>query len=109
MATLLRAQARAVGEGKPIELSKLPPHLPDHVVLYLGKENLFPYRLEYCRFEPNPKGRHPPPRDGILVAVEIFDVAANIPIPATQFLYNPGNMEFTDQTETYLQSLRGKK
>ncbi len=87
----------------------MPPHLPDHVILYLGKENLFPYNVEYYRLAPNRKAAYPPPQDRILVAMELFDVVTSVPIPSTRFFYHPGNLEFTDQTEAYLESLRGKK
>lgn len=109
IARLLPDQAAAVKEGKPTKFSKLPPHMPDHVVLYLGKENLFPYNVEYYRLEPNPKARYSVPADRILVAVELFDVVTGAPIPSTRFVYHPGNLDFTDQTEAYLQSLGEKK
>lgn len=109
VAKLLPDQAAAAKEGKPVSFVKLPPHLPDHVIVYLGKENLFPYNVEYYRLEPNPKGRYPVPDDRILVAVELFDVVTGVPIPSTRFVYHPGNLDFTDQTEAYLQSLGPKK
>lgn len=109
VAKFLPDQAAAIKEGKSVKFGKLPPHLPDHVILYLGKENLFPYNVEYYRLEPNPREPYPVPDDRIVVAVELFDVVTGAPIPSTRFIYRPGNLDFIDQTEVYLQSLGAKK
>jgi hypothetical protein len=97
-------------EGKPLDLSKLPAHLPDRVLLYLGRDNVFPYQVEYCRFQPNLKGRYGSPEDRVMVAMELFDEVLNVPIDSNRFTYSPpAELEIVDQTEAYLQSLGGKK
>ncbi|MEK6237567.1 MAG: hypothetical protein N2C14_22910 [Planctomycetales bacterium] len=48
LARLLPQQAEAIQAGKPADLSKLEPILPDEVVVALG-EDLFPRRIEFLR------------------------------------------------------------
>ena len=78
------------------DLSTLPPHLPDHVVLFLGTEHLFPYRIEY---------RRSAPRVHTTVSMQLYEVRFNAPTHSTQFIYNPGDLEPSDQTEAFLESL----
>ena len=42
-------QKTAIKQGKPADTTPLPKQLPDRVVLLLGQEDLFPYRIEYRR------------------------------------------------------------
>src|SRR5262249_27098769 len=49
LATLWPEAKAAVDAGEPIDLKRLPENLPDHVVLFLGQADLFPYRIEYRR------------------------------------------------------------
>jgi hypothetical protein len=100
---LLPNQKDRIQAGRPADLSFLPEQLPDHVVVLLGQEDLFPYRIDYCRDAPPKKGRA-----GTLATVEFFDVAFNVAIPREQFVYNPGTGERSDQTDEFIQSLKGR-
>ena len=40
-------QAEAAARGKPLDLGKLPPMLPDKIVIFLARDDLFPRRIEY--------------------------------------------------------------
>jgi hypothetical protein len=42
------------------------------------------------------------------MAIEFFEVNFAGPIDAGQFVYAPGSLEVSDQTETYLRSLVAK-
>ena len=46
---MLPDQKVAIEGGKSPDLSRLAPHVPDHVVLLLGPDDLFPYRIEFRR------------------------------------------------------------
>lgn len=94
-------QAAALAAGKPAELSKLPPHAPDEVLLYLGRDDLFPYRLE-CRRISRPEdiiGRDLPPMS---FALEFYEVHVNSAVDPLTFVYTPGTARYTDETDLYL-------
>lgn len=106
LAKLLPEQEKAIKAGKRADLSKLPAHLPDHVILFLGKADAFPYRIEYRRRTPQ-KGAsaEEAARDRPLVTMELSEVNLNAAIHPTSFLYNPGDLEWADQTVPFLKKL----
>ena len=105
---LLPNQKDAIEHGRPIDLSPLPEHLPDRVILLLGQEDLFPYRMDYCRFIV--KKKDPVVVENrALMTVEFYEVNFNMPIDVRQFIYNPGVVEKIDQTEAFLESLGAGK
>lgn len=106
---LLPDQEKTIREGKEVDLSRLARHLPDGVAVYLGKEDLFPYRIEYRRLKPPAKAAYPLPDDHVILAMELFEVSLNAPVNRSRFVYNPGNLEVIDETKAYLERLRGKK
>jgi len=95
---------KAVRNGRP-DLSKLPEHVPDRVVLMLGQADEFPYHIEYRR-----KG---PEHDRALVTMEFSHVESPDLSEAEHehaFTYNPGDLEYSDRTQSLLDSLGvGKK
>jgi len=94
---LIPEQKEAIEKGEPPDLSKLPQHLPDHVVLLLGQNDLFPYRIEYRRGD-GPDGR-------TLVAMQLYDVRINGPTDdPDRFIYKP-DLKPTDRTQQFLDSL----
>ena len=105
LAKLLPEQGEAVKGGKPADVSKLRPHLPDHVVLFLGKTDAFPYRIEYRRRRPNGRDGGEASRDKALVTMELSEVDLNAAIHSTRFLYNPGDLEYSDETAEFLKKL----
>jgi hypothetical protein len=102
---LLPKQREAIEQGKPADLGRLPEHLPDRVVLLLGQEDLFPYRLDYCRTNVKKGDRPEAATSRSLMTVEWFEVNFNVPIDVRQFVYIPGSIQAADQTEVFLQSL----
>ncbi|HEV2973315.1 MAG TPA: hypothetical protein VGY55_25330 [Pirellulales bacterium] len=107
----------AIEAGRPIEWKKLPAHLPEHVVLYVGQSDWIPYRIEYLRRigKSDVEGQ-----GGILpgyraiVTTEFFDVRLNAPMDAREFVYQPSGLtqpnglKPTDTTDAYLKMLRGE-
>lgn len=96
---LPRQREHLQGGGIP-DWDRLPPQLPDRVDLYLGEDDLFPYRVAYYR------GSDPsaPP----VAVVEFFEVRFNAPIEAERFAYSPGQRKAEDETAQRIQQLAGK-
>ena len=89
--------------GEPINWKTLPQQLPQRVVLTLGHDDLFPYRMEYLR-----DGRREAERSGAastIATLEFFEVRLGGPIPPQRFVYQPGNRTVVDGTEAYLKQL----
>jgi len=99
---LLPEQAKAIESGRAADFSKLADHLPDHVVLMLGREDLFPYRIEFCR---TVDAGSDPPETRAIVTMQLFEVLFDVPIASSRFRYNPGDLDFEDETPGLLKSL----
>jgi hypothetical protein len=89
-------------------LDKLPPHLPDRVVLMLGKQDLFPYRIEYRRGGGR-DGRPESPPGRTIVAVQLLNVSLNVPIDPAMFVYRPGAVTISDRTESFIKRLTSSR
>ncbi len=102
--------ARQASDGQPLDLKKLPPQMPEEVLLYLGQDDLFPYRIEYRRRAVQ-QGKKAAANGGDLLPiliVELYEVRMNSPIDPQQFAYRPGSLEVLDTTEQMLKSLGAK-
>ena len=83
--------------------ARLPEHIPDRVVLFLGRDDLFPFRVEYRRrLESLLPGDT---EDRITVAMDLFEVSFNPAVNPSKFAFTPGNLEHTDQTDQFLERL----
>ncbi len=108
LAEVLPDQEEAIEQGKPPDLSKLPEHLPDEVVLLLGMEppDRFLYCIEYRRAIPKRAFRSDALQSRTLMKMQLFDVMLDGPIDTDRFLYSPpDDVECTDETESFLESL----
>ncbi|MFO0897035.1 MAG: hypothetical protein U0836_06340 [Pirellulales bacterium] len=91
----LPQQQAAIEAGQEVDLSKLPPHVPDRVSLVIGQDDLFPYRIEYTRGEGDT--RH------VLLLLEFFNVRIGEPIEPQRFRYQPPpDLEIVDVTDDFL-------
>jgi hypothetical protein len=97
LALLMPDQAGAIRAGQPADLARLPDHAPDQALVYLGRDDLFPYRIEYRRVS---SGADVAPRT--LMALEFYEVQVNSAVDPLQFVYNPGTARYTDETDAYL-------
>lgn len=106
--------AKQAVAGERLDLKKLPPQVPEEVQLYVGQDDLFPYRIEFRR-RPSSQGRGGKGADDSsaplapVVIVELYEVRLNAPIDPRHFEYQPGKLEWYDATENYLKPLRPKK
>ncbi len=101
---LLPEQAKSIQGGKTPNLSTLPKQAPDHVVVFLGMNDLFPYRIEYRR-RPDKQGSPDAASDKMMTEIDFYDVAFDVPLPQSRFLYNPGNLLPTDETDKFLHAM----
>ncbi len=93
--------------GKPVDLGHLPPQAPDEVLVYLGRDDLFPYRVEYRRSltgkRPTKPGEATPIKS--LLTVEFFEVQIGAPLDERAFVYQPGDTPVADLTDEYIRNL----
>jgi len=101
---LLPDQKDKIKAGAAPDLGKLGKQLPDRVVLLVGRDDLFPYRIEYWRQPPAKKGQ-PAGESQLLLAMDLFEVQVGAAIDPRQFVYKPGVQQFTDETAKLLKSL----
>lgn len=99
LARWLPEQKAALEAGKPADLSKLPPMLPDRVFVLLGRDDLFLYRVEYVR---EASGKGPPKGDGPFVSLNLDNVIFDQPVDRRQFVFERGTLPAIDETEAYL-------
>lgn len=98
LAAWLPDQRAAVEKGQPLNLDKLPPAFPDRILISLGRDDLFPRRIEYGasasrRFE---KSEAP------LVQIHFEGVQFDQPIKADVFEFEGSVTPPLDGTDNYL-------
>jgi len=94
----------AIEKGRGVDLEDLPEHLPNCVVLFLGKDDLFPYSIVYYRLDGNTSQVTASPYDTSIVKINMTNVRFNTRIHAAQFVYKP-SLKYTDDTEQMLEKL----
>lgn len=110
LATIFPDQAEALKKGNPANLDKLPEHLPDHVILYLGKDDLFPYEIDYQRKVPKRFWRRDRSESRSILTIKFTEVDFNSQFEEPEFKYNPGRDKLdtltpSDGTEAFVNKL----
>ena len=102
----LPGQAEAIAAGAPPDLSKLRAHIPDEVLLYLGRDDLFPYRLELRRTTNNPMAAFFNDQRGpaAVLVLEFYEVRVNSSVEENLFHFTPGTARYNDETDAYISS-----
>ncbi|MEX2188803.1 MAG: hypothetical protein WD875_18485 [Pirellulales bacterium] len=116
LALLPDDEKKRVAEGGKIDPARLPPHLPDGVVIYLGRDDLFPYRFDYTRTLPRDASQSAPAAGGVavpaksktIVTLEFYEVQIGAAIPPDRFAYKPGQGAI-DDTERYIERLKASQ
>jgi hypothetical protein len=112
-------QKANIEAGRPIELKKLPPQLPDRVVVEVGQQDFFPYRIQYLRRAKSSStggstdsesttSAQQAMHEGYraIVILELFDVHVNVQVDPRQFTFQaPAGTEVSDATDAYVKSL----
>lgn len=88
------------------------PHVPDRVVVYLGADDLFPYRFEFRRSVPPQKAAGQNVDVAVageraskpLLVLEFFQVHFDVPIEERLFQFSPGIYRVADITDKFLTS-----
>lgn len=79
-------------------VDKLRPHVPDYVVILLGRDDLFPYQIEYRRTAGG-AGQGSAPQERRLLKLEFHDVRFDVPVDAAQFHFAAEHLHFVDVTD----------
>jgi hypothetical protein len=92
-------QAEAASQGKPVDVRKLPPMLPDRIVVFLGRDDLFPRRVEYSVSESrrSSDGEAEP-----LVQLHFDNVQFDVKVDPRCFTFDGGLVPPFDDTDGYL-------
>lgn len=98
---MLPEQADAIESHESLADIDLPPQLPLRVRVSLGRDDLFPYRMEYLQRDTD-RGN----ALKAIVAVEFFAVQPGIEIDPLQFVYQPGDVEVVDRTDRFINGLQ---
>jgi hypothetical protein len=100
---LLPDQKDAIEAGQAADLSRLAGNLPQRMVLHVGSDDLFPYRLEYWRSESRGDDSEAT-GERLIVVMELYEVRLGTPLDPAQFVYRPQpNLAPVDRTKEYLE------
>jgi hypothetical protein len=101
--------AQQAAADRPLNLKLLPPQLPEQVWMYVGQDDLFPYRIEFRRrADGQGRGGNDPSDMRVVVTVEFYEVRLNTPISPREFEYQPSSADIVDVTAAFLKDLKGK-
>lgn len=89
-------------QGKSSIPKLLPPQMPNEVVLFLGRDDLFPYCVEFRSVSAGQDKQGM--ESHVLAGMDFFEVRVDTPVDETQFI-GPANMPQTDDTESFLTRL----
>jgi hypothetical protein len=91
--------------GQPLDVRRLPLQMPESVRVFVGQDDLFPYRIEYLRriAKSDRAGEASAPQP--IVTVEFYEVSKDTPIAPGYFNYQPGNADVLDTTQTFMKTL----
>lgn len=100
LAGMLPDQKGTIEAGSQADLSKLAPNLPDRVLMHVGRDDAFPYRIEYWRTnKPISAG----PASGTLVLVmELYEVQLGPALDPRSFTFQPSKQPPIDRTAAFL-------
>jgi hypothetical protein len=93
----------SIEAGNLIDADDLPAHLPNSVVLLLSQKDLFPYGVEFRRTHHGSPAAAKADYEG--VTWELLQVELDGPTKPAWFIYNPGDLNYADQTREFLKSL----
>lgn len=103
---LLPEQKEAIESGGVVDLSGLAPNLPHRVVLHVGCDDLFPYRIEYWRTAPADSDEESSGRARLMLVMELYEVQLGARIDPVQFEFAPDNkVSPVDHTQEFLDRL----
>ncbi len=103
LAQFLPEQAESIRTGQEADLSKLTPNIPHKVVVHVGCDDLFPYRIEYWRAEASEAGAI---HEKLMAVMEWYEVRIAAPIEPARFAFRSTvNLQPVDKTQEWLDRL----
>jgi len=104
LANLLPEQADALHAAEPPDWSVLPECMPHLVEAVVGRDDLFPYSIDYRRYLPvaDDARRAAGAASESIVAMELYEVTLGGRIDTRQFNHAPPQVEVIDVTDQYL-------
>lgn len=93
------------------DMSSWPRQLPHHVLVLVGKDNLFPYVIEYRRVEDAQLASSAAgdrPTHNPLVRYELFEVQFAAAMEDVSFEFKPGDVQWSDETTLVLERLQAQ-
>ena len=97
----LPQQKEAIESGGAVDLTKLPPPIPDHVLIYVGATDLFPRRIEYRRASTSQQG----PQEQTLLLLSFSKIEFDQPVDRRSFAFPSSPLPVTDETDSYIRNL----
>jgi hypothetical protein len=105
----LDREGRGLKPQTTIDPGNLPPHVPHRANVWLGQDDLFPYRVEYLRQEAESSGNRHGQADGghwtVVTCLDFYDVSVPATIDPLQFVYKPDATEIEDRTRAMVETL----
>ncbi|MBS0211028.1 MAG: hypothetical protein JSS27_18950 [Planctomycetes bacterium] len=92
--------------GAPVDWRRVEDHLPDTAIVLLGRDDLFPYHLEYRRVAGVPAPREGGPPGRVLMMIQWYEVRTDLALDRELFRYQPGDVPVTEYTAQYLEAKR---
>ena len=106
---LSKELAQQAAADRPLNLKLMPPQLPEQVWMYVGQDDLFPYRIEFRRrAEGQGRGGADSSDMQVIVTIEFYEVRLNAPINPREFEYQPSSADIVDTTAAFIKDLQGK-
>lgn len=99
LAAVLPDYEEALNSGQGIPAENFPRHLPTEVVVWLGQDDLFPYRVEFLRSESTTWWQVQQPTRRQVLLLELYEVQYDVPLERALFRYEPGATPYVDATE----------
>jgi hypothetical protein len=109
LAAFLPGLEEARRSGPPPNSDDLPKHLPHFALLFLGRDDLFPFRIEYRRRLPHTALRLDGQTESTMVTMDLYEVSLQVPFDPERFTFKPGNLECSNQTTHFVERLGFQK
>ena len=96
----LPEQKEALESGGPVDLSKLPPPIPDQVLIVVDAKDLFPRRIEYRRAAIDGKKK-----TRTLLLLSLSKIVFDQPVERHSFVFENQALPVRDETDAYIINL----
>ncbi len=106
LAEILGEKEEAVDLSRQDVYESVPERLPRCVEVFLGKDDLFPYRIAYLRTKAAAVQEQGPAEADSILTIEFPEVDFSPSFPEATFTYVPGDLTARDTTKRFLDRLK---